>query len=281
VVLGLSARYVWDAAGILVLCAGLAFMPLADGPSRWQTPRRLSRPEFAAATTLVAAIVVGSLWSFYDYPTDPAAAEAASYIATARVALADAPSGAVIVDDPTPVGVTGGFFGPVTNAAAVLSPLPFGSPGSPGSPGSRPVFITQPDGTYDHLLEFDGFGRLVPAGIYGASSPPVPAGGACWADTFGDVAVPLTAVAANASTLRIGYLAGSPAQVLITFGTRSALYSVERGLHAVYFPISGDNVGTVVIQQVSGLVPCIGNVQAGVLLPSEAGPAIPPFALAG
>jgi hypothetical protein len=254
-------------------------MPLADGLGRWQTSRRLSRPEFAAATTLIAAIVVGSLWSFYDYPTDPAAAEAAGYIATARVALADAPSGAVIVDDPTPVDVTGGFFGPVTNASRVLSPLPSGTP---GSPDSRPVFITQPNGTYDHLLEFDGFGRLVPAGIYGASSPPVPAGGACWADTFGDVAVPLAGVATHASTLRIGYLAGSPAQVLITFGTQKALYNVERGLHAVYFPISsGDNVAAVVIQQVSGPVPCIGNVQAGVLLPSEAGPAIPPFAVAG
>jgi hypothetical protein len=279
VVLGLSARYVWDASGILILCAGLAFMPLADGPGRWQTPRRLSRPEFAAATTLIAAIVVGSLWSYYDYPADPAAAEAAGYIATARVALADAPRGAVIVDDPTPVDVTGGFFGPVTNASRVLSPLPSGTA---GSPDSRPVFITQPNGTYDHLLEFDGFGRLVPSGIYGASSPPVPGGGACWADTFGDVAVPLAAVATDASTLRIGYLAGSPAQVLITFGTQKALYNVERGLHAVYFPISsGDNVGSVVIQQVSGPVPCIGNVQAGALVPSEAGPAIPPFAVAG
>ena len=128
VVLGLSARYVWDATGILILCAGLAFMPLADGPERWETRRRLSRPEFAAATTLIAAVVVGSLWSFYDYPTDPTAAEAASYLATARLALADSPSGAVIVDDPTPVGVTGGFFGPVTNASSVLSPLPSGLP---------------------------------------------------------------------------------------------------------------------------------------------------------
>lgn len=285
VVLGLSTRYVWDATGILILCAGLAFMPLADGPNRWQTPRRLSRPEFATATTLIAAMVVGSLWSFYDYPTDPAAAEAASYIATARVALADAPSGTVIVDDPTPVGVTGGFFGPVTNASRVLSPLPSGSPGasgSTGSPGSRPVFITQPDGTYDHLLEFDGFGRLVPSAVYGSSSPPVPAGGACWADTFGDVDVPLSTVATKASMLRIGYLAGSPAQVLVTFGTQSALYTVERGLHAVYFPISsGDDVGSVVIQQVSGPVPCVGDVQAGDLLPSEAGPAIPPWAVAG
>ena len=110
----------------------------------------------------------------------------------------------------------------------------------------------------------------------------MPAGGACWTDSFGDVSVPLNAVATKASTLRIGYLAGSPARVLVTFGTQSALYSVERGLHALYLPISsGDDVGSVVIQQVSGAVPCIGDVQAGVPLPSEAGPAIPPLAVAG
>src|ERR1700742_791373 len=59
-VLGLSARYVWDATGILALCLGLAFMPLAGAPGSWRSPRRLSRPEFAAATTVVAAIVFGS-----------------------------------------------------------------------------------------------------------------------------------------------------------------------------------------------------------------------------
>jgi hypothetical protein len=275
VMLGLSARYVWDATGILVLCLGLAFTPLVDGPGQWQARRRLSRPEFAAATTLIAAVVVGSLWSFYDYPTDPTASAAASYIATARLALADAPGGTVILDDPTPSDVTGGVLAPITNASSVLSPL------LSGSPRSRPVFITQPDGTYDHLLEFDGYGRLVTAGIYGVASPSAPAGGSCWPATFGNVVVPLPTAATQVTMLRIGYLAASSARVLVTFGTQSALYSVARGLHAAYFPVTGDSARTVVIQQVSGPVPCIGSVQAGVLLPSEAGPAIPPLAVAG
>jgi len=274
VVLGLSARYVWDATAILVLVLGLAFMPLVDGPARWQAPRRLSRPEFAAATTLVAAIVVGSLWSFYDYPTDPAASAAASYIATARLALAGAPTGTVIVDDPTPVDVTGGFFGPVTDASAVLSPLLDSAPG-------RPVFVTVPDGTYDHLLEFNGWGQLVPSEIYGVASQPLPTGDSCWPAAAGSVVVSLTSVATSASTLRIGYLAGSPAWVRVTFGSQSVLYNVQRGLQAAFIPVSGESDGTVVIQQVSGALPCIGDVQAGALLPSDTGPAIPPAAVAG
>jgi hypothetical protein len=274
-VLGLSARYVWDATGILVLCLGLAFMPLVGGPDPWPGPRRLSRPEFAAATTLVAAIVVGSLWSFFDYPADPTAAAAARYIATARVAVADAPRGTVIVDDPVPSDVTGGLVGRVTNASSVLSPL-LAAP-----TGGGPRFVAQPDGTFDHLLEFDGYGQLVPAAIYGAASPAPPTGGSCWPTTGGSVVVPLTSMATGAMTLRIGYLAGGSGRVLVTFGARSLLYSFARGLHSAYLPVTDASSGGVVIESVSGDLPCIGDVQAGVLLPSQAGPAIPPLAVAG
>jgi hypothetical protein len=276
VVLGLSARYVWDATGILALCLGLAFMPLAGAPGPWRSPRRLSRPEFAAATTVVAAIIFGSIWSFYDYPADPSAAAASSYLATARLALAGAPSGTVIVDDPVPSDVTGGLFlGPVGQASSMLSPL------LAGPPGSRPRFIAQPDGTYDHLLEFDGYGRLVPSSVLGVASQPLPAGSACWPAKDGSVVVPLNSVAAGPSTLRIGYLAGGSGQVLVTFGARSLLYSVQKGLHAAYLPVAGGSAGTVVIQQVSGAIPCIGDAAAGVLLPAAAGPAVPPLAVTG
>jgi hypothetical protein len=276
VVLGLSARYVWDATGILALCLGLAFMPLAGAPGPWRSPRRLSRPEFAAATTVVAAIVFGSIWSFYDYPADPSATAASSYLATARLALAGAPGGTVIVDDPVPSDVTGGLFlGPVGQASSMLSPL------LAGPPGSRPRFIAQPDGTYDHLLEFDGYGRLVPSSVLGVASQPLPAGSACWPAKDGSVVVPLNSVAAGPSTLRIGYLAGGSGQVLVTFGARSLLYSVQKGLHAAYLPVAGGSAGTVVIQQVSGAIPCIGDAAAGVLLPAATGPAVPPLAVTG
>jgi hypothetical protein len=150
-----------------------------------------------------------------------------------------------------------------------------------GPPGSRPRFIAQPDGTYDHLLEFDGYGRLVPSSVLGVASQPLPAGSACWPAKDGSVVVPLNSVAAGPSTLRVGYLAGGSGQVLVTFGARSLLYSVQKGLHAAYFPVGGGSAGTVVIQQVSGAIPCIGDAAAGVLLPAAAGPAVPPLAVTG
>jgi hypothetical protein len=274
--LGLSARYVWDASGILVLCLGLAFMPLVGGPGPWRSPRRLSRPEFAGATTLVAAVVFGSLWSYYGYPADPTAAAARSYIATARLALADAPGGTVIADAPVPPDVTGGpITGPFGQASSVLSAL------LSGSPGTRPRFVARPDGTYDRLMELDGFGRLVPSVVSGVTSLPVPAGGACWPAKNGSVVVRLNAPTASASTLRIGYLSRGPGQVTVTFGTRSQLYSFGEGLHSAFLPVAGASGQTVVIQPVSGAMPCIGDVQAGALLPSAAGPAVPALAVTG
>ena len=83
------------------------------------------------------------------------------------------------------------------------------------------------------------------------------------------------------STLRIGYLSRGSGQVLVTFGARSLLYSVQKGLHAAYLPVAGGSAGTVVIEQLSGAIPCIGDAAAGVLLPSSAGPAIPPLAVTG
>jgi hypothetical protein len=276
VLLGLSARYVWDASGILVLCLGLAFMPVVGGTGPWRGPRRLSRPELAAATTLVAAVVFGSLWSYYDYPADPTAAAARSYLATARLALADAPRGTVIVDDPVPSDVTGGpYIGPVGLASGVLSPL------LSGPPGARPRFVARPDGTYDQLMEFDGYGRLVPSSVLGVASQPQPAGQSCWPAADGSVVVPLASEAAHATTLRIGYLSAGSGQVLVTFGPRSQRYDFAKGLHSAFFPVAGASGGQVVIQQVSGTLPCIGDAEAGTLLPSEAGPAVPPLAVTG
>jgi hypothetical protein len=93
--------------------------------------------------------------------------------------------------------------------------------------------------------------------------------------------VPLTSAAAGVSTLRIGYLSAGSGQVLVTFGTRSQRYSFEKGLHSAFLPVTGASGETVVIQQVSGTIPCIGDVQAGTLLPLAAGPAVPPLAVSG
>jgi hypothetical protein len=256
--LGTSARYVWDATGILALCVGLAFMPLVGSLRPVRSPRRLGRAESAAATTVVVAVVFGSLWSYYDYPADPTVPAASSYIATARTALADAPSDTVIVDNPVPPGLTGGpFFGQVGMASSVLSPM------LTGPPGSRPRFITQPDGTYsNNLLEFNPYGQLVPAGIVGGySMQPRPE--YCWPTSDGLVAVPLNTMAKDANTLQIGYFSDGSGQLLISFGSQFLVYNFQRGLNNAFLAVHGASGDMVVIQHTSGAGLCIGNAAAG------------------
>jgi len=265
VVLGTSARLVWDATGILVLCLGLAFLPLVDATAPRRPARRLSRPEFAVATTLIVAFAVGSLWSFYDYPADPTAAGASGYIATARAALGESPAGTVIVDASTPSDVTGGFFGPPASVSSVLSPL-LGGPS-----GSRPRFAARPDGTIDNLMEFNGLGQLVPAGIVGTASPARPSGVSCWDPGKSFAVIPLTSTVAGVSALRIGYLSGASGQVVVSYGGQSRVLTIDKGLHSAYLPATG-SAQAVVVQQLRGVMPCVGDVEAGVFQPATGAP---------
>lgn len=276
VLLGLVTRYVWDATGILALCLGLAFLPLAVVAQRHtHAPQQYHRPLRTAAACVLTAVVIGSVWSFYSYPTDPGAGVGRSYVATARLALAQAPSGTVILDDPIPADVVGGqFFDTTGMASSLLTPL------IGGQQQERPRFITRPYGTYAHLLEFDGWGRLVPAVIFGQSSPPLATGHSCWSAHSGTIEVPLLANVQHATMIQIGYLAGSPGQILVNFGGQTLLYNYKQGFKQAYLPVHGSG-STIEIERVSGPMPCIGSVKAGSLLPSNTGPAIPQFAVGG
>jgi hypothetical protein len=273
-ILGLTTRYVWDAVGILAICLGLAFLPMTDEPAlRRPSPEQRTYLRTALAGVLTA-LVIGSVISLSSYPPDPTAAAGKSYVATARIALADTPPGTVIVDEPVPPYVTGGiFFGPVGRASVMFASL------ITGQPGQRPRFIQQPDGTYANLLEFDGWGRLVPPTVSGVGNRLLPRKRSCWPGLGGTVTVPLQSVATNASMLDIGYLAGNPSEVMVTFGGQSQLLNVLPGLKNGYLPVRGSG-DSVVIRVVSGDMPCIGGATAGTLLPGT-GPAIPAFAVGG
>jgi hypothetical protein len=281
VLLGLVTRYVWDATGIVALCLGLAFLPLVGEAKRRAHGQRHTygqqyyRPLRTAAVCVITAMVIGSVWSFYSYPTDPGAAVGRSYVATARIALAQAPSGTVIVDDPIPADVVGGQYVDTTAlASSLLTPL------INGPQHIKPKFITQPHGTYRHLMEFDGWGRLVPSVISGPSSPPPPAGRSCWSAHSGTVQVKLFGTAKHATMLQIGYLVGTRGRILVKFGGQTLLYNYSRGFNQAYLPVHGSG-DSVEIERVSGRMPCIGSVKAGALLPSTTGKAIPQLAVNG
>jgi hypothetical protein len=274
VLLGLVTRYVWDAVGILVLCVGLAFLPLAGQAARHSHATRYYRPLRTAAACILTAVLIGSVVSFYNYPTDPGAAVGRSYVATARIALSEAPSGTLILDDPVPENVTGGNIFGTVSASSLLTPL------ITGGQKQKPRFITRPDGTIDHLMEFDGWGRLVPSVVSGAASMPLTAGRACWPGHNGTVVVQLNGYPQHVNILRLGYLAGSHGQLLLNYGGQTLVYKFNPGLRAAFLPVHGSGT-TVEIDKVVGKLPCIGDVKVGFLLPSGSGLAIPAMAVNG
>ncbi|MGN6676802.1 MAG: hypothetical protein ACTHKL_03355 [Streptosporangiaceae bacterium] len=275
VVLGLWTRYVWDATGIAALCLGLAFLPLAGQASTHRHGTRYYRPLRTAAACLITAAAIGAVVSFYNYPTDPDAALGRTYVATARIALSQAPNGTVILNDPVPSGVTGGqFIGATAMAQPLLSPL------INGLQQVKPRFISRPDGTYGHLMEFDGWGRLVPSVVAGASSLPLAAGKTCWPAHNGTITVKLNSYPQNVRILRLGYISGSHGQLLVKYAGNTLIYNFRRGLQAGFIPVTGSG-NTVEIDKVTGRLPCFGDVEAGVLLPSSTGTAIPAAAVSG
>ena len=273
-ILGLATRYVWDALGVLTLCLGLAFLPMTGEPAVRHPRPELRTYSRSALTCVLTTLVIGSAVSLSAYQPDPTAAAGQSYVGTARVALAEAPGGTVIVDQAVPKYVVGGvFFGPVGRSSVMFASL------NTNQSRERPRFIQQPDGTYAHLMMFDGWGRLVPPVVSGVPSRRPAGKKSCWPAHGDAVRMPLQSVAANASVLSIGYLAGNSSQVLVTFGGQSRSVAFRPGLNTAFLPVHGSG-SSVMIQLVSGDMPCIGPASAGVLMPSS-GPAIPEFPVSG
>jgi hypothetical protein len=80
--------------------------------------------------------------------------------------------------------------------------------------------------------------------------------------------------------LKIDYVAGMAGPIQVSYAGHTEAMNLRHGLHSAYLPVSG-RAGTVTI---TGLTPkqlCVGEVQAGVLLPSATGHAIPALAVTG
>ena len=204
-------------------------------------------------------MLIGSIWSFHAYLADTTSAPARSYFATARLALAGVPAGTVVVDAPVPGDVLGmvlgrPFLGPAGQTSQVLAPLV--------DPAAQLTFTGRPDGSFDHLMEFDGWGRLVPAGILGTSSEPLPASRSCWPQTPDGVVVPLQGVPAQVTSSKIDYVAATAGHILITYAGHTEAMNLRHGLHSAFLPASG-RASTVTI---TGLTPkqlCVGGSRPG------------------
>ena len=273
-VLALQTRYVSDALGVLIVCMGLAFLPPADQPDIRKRPAIPAGTQASrmAAAGLVGAFVIGSVWSVQDLQTTTSGVQTRLYIANARLAVAEAPAHTVIVDSHVPGTIMIGAFGKYADASRVIGPM------ENTAARTRIRWTSSPNGTIDRLMMFGTDGRLRQAAMYGQVSRPPATGRRCQPAKHGRVVATFQVPPGpDSQVLRVAYLADSAAggaQMTVRYGSTTQQLAIEPGLHSAYLPIQG-SASTVTISSpaVHGL--CVGDVQAGILVPSSTGLVIP------
>ena len=266
VLLALDTRYVSDATPVLVICVGLAFLPVADrlGKATQQDrsagaarlvgqPRRagLERAWRAAISGAFGVFVVGSIWSASSYQSVTNGQPAADYIASVQRTVAGTARGTVVLDSPVPDQVKDAGNG----AHAVVGAI---------RPGKL-HWISKPRGTIDGLRMFGLDGRLHPVWVYGASTGRQPAAHACWPQTHGRIVMNFWHQPPYLATvLRIGYIWGSqlPGVISVAYGSTTQELTVRPGLHSAFLPVSG-SAAKVTVSGLAGSKICIGDAEAG------------------
>ena len=291
--LGLQARYATDATSVLALCLGLAFLPLAgeQSVSRFVpadtsagTWRAIIRSARAATVVVLAIFLAGSFWSLQSLEGVTHTEAARSYIATARVAIAQAPPGAVIVDTPTPPMIMmAAFFYPWGNTSYVIGAM------ARDDPARHLSWSASPHGVIPDLMIFDAKGQLRPAMLAGPASGPPPDGQLCWSVTTGGTSVPLhTSLFQWPWTVRLDY-AGPAVVLALRFGGQWTEVTLPAGTHAIYAPLAGAGSEVTVrlaatapavlgaAPPLAGIAPlmCLAGVTVGSWQPAPSGQAFP------
>jgi hypothetical protein len=277
-VLALQSRYVSDALPVLVICLGLAFLPAAGQPDTRRRSAVLAGIQTGtqagrlAAAGLVGAFIIGSVWSVQDLQSTTSGLQARLYIDNAQAAVAEAPAGTVIADSQVPAAIMIGAFGQYADTSRVIGPM------ENAADTARIRWTSRPDGTIDNLMVFGTDGRLRQAAIYGQTSAPPATGRQCHPVARGQVVAAFPAPAAPGSVvLRVAYLADTAAggaNMIIRYGNSTERLVIEPGLHDGYLPVRGSAASvTISSPAIRGL--CVGDVQAGIIVPSPTGLVIP------
>jgi hypothetical protein len=258
----LDTNYLADAMPVLILCLGLAFVPVADpldvpAGRAGAAPRRrqaagAEQAWRSAAAALFAVFAIGSVWSAQDYSHLTTGSPAAIYIAFGTAEIRQAPKGEAVLDSQVPPDVS--YQAADSRASRVIGDA---------VPG-RVHWIASPDGTIDSLHELATNGLLVRVWVYGTSSGRGPNRG-CWPSLDGVITVRFLRPSPYLTSLvRIGYLWGSsvPGKVQVQFGTVTRSLTVEPGLHTGYVPVSG-SVTSMSVFGINGGTLCVGDAEAG------------------
>jgi len=275
----LDTDYVADAVPVLVICLGLALLPLAEPQAVAAEPARAAGVVSAqrrsrssgeqawrsVAAALFAVFAAGSIWSVQAYSRLTTGLPSSIYIAFASLAIKQAPHGTPVLDGSVPADVS--YQAADASVSRVVGDI---------EPGKL-NWIEHPNGTIDGLRMFGPDGELDRAWVFGAASGPGPVRG-CWPHRHGKIRVRFLESTPFLTTLiRIGYIGGGggPAVVQVHFGHLVKNLTVQPGLHTAFMEVTGavprmSFTGS----GVAGM--CVGDVEAG-----NPGPVKPGHALTG
>ena len=281
--LGLQARYVTDAVSVLALCLGLAFLPVAGAPHgyRFREPAATAASAIRAvaisvrvsSVMLAAAFLAGSFWSLQALEGVVRTQPARSYIATARFAVAHAPSRTVIVDGPTPAFIMDPvFFGPVGGTSYVIGAM------TRSQPARDLTWTRSPRGLARNVTIFDAQGRLWPAAVAGLPSGPPP-GQRCWSLTGTGIPLPRPAFRWG-WTIELDY-AGPATTVAVSLGGQPVKASLPAGAHSFYVPVTGSGAQVSVVPLRPSPSLCLTGITVGVWQPVPSSRPVPVAPVAG
>jgi hypothetical protein len=256
--LGADLHYVADSAPVLALCVGLAFWPVIGEDQPYRVARPASWPLAVTSLTLVGAIAASSFWSGAAYLNQTSSTVTRSYIAHARLALARAKPGTVIVTGLTPGAVMfARFLGTAAQTSRVLQPL--------APKASRIRFTTAPAGVIGSLLIFTDRGTLRPALDIGATSVSPAGKTGCWPLRAQPTTIPL-----RASLFAYGWIvqlrySGPATAMQLRFGTAVRDATLQAGTHDLYVPVVSAGSALVVRRLSPGPPVCIARATVGLM----------------
>jgi hypothetical protein len=273
-VLATETRYVADAVPVLAIGLGLAFWPLAGDQSVRQREKRArvlrargGQQSLEVAAGLVAVILFGSIWSVQAYKNVTTGKPAADYIANASAAIKQAPRGTTVADSAVPGDMVEGLFGKYAMQSTVIGDIAIG----------KLRWLQHPAGTLDSLRIFGPDGRLYQAKVHGVLSEPLLTGQKCLPGKNGTTVVHFQGSSPSyTGILRLGYVwfSSSPGYVSISYPGGTRQVAVKPGLHTAFADITG-SVSQVTVRSLGGGGMCIGDAQAGNLVPDKAGSILP------
>jgi hypothetical protein len=225
-------RYQTESGALVVITAGLAFLPLLGArevnTERPEVPRPYERLSYGAAAVLVVvALAAYSSVQYVDRWQDGNPSE--PYFTHVQAALADADEPVPLVDAGLPQTLLWSYRFPENIYSHVFRDLP----------GTGRA--TYPDTALDNLYLFDDAGRLAPVVIPPIRSMVPTAGCGYSLPAHRPATIPLNGpVIGGGWWIQLGYASPVPVTLAVEAGDRSYVVDLPRGLHNLYFQAEGE-----------------------------------------